>query len=508
MSFSEGETKQQQHIFQELGDHGLHPQVKRIDTHASTLFLEGDRVLKIKRAVRYPFLDYSTLEKRKAACEEEIRINRVYAPQVYRRVTPITQNANGSIEIDGSGKPVEYAVEMNRFDESQTIDNLAAQGPLSPGIAASIADAIAASHTIAPVVAMTNWVETISQIIEDNNVAFQKLPGVSKSEIETLRSVSISALQSLRPLLEHRQSLGCVLRCHGDLHLGNIVLIDGKPTLFDAIEFDPSIASVDVLYDLAFPIMDFIQYGRFAEANIVLNRYLRATSQIHLDALSTLPLFISLRAAIRAKVLYAKGQFDASIKQAASQYLALACRSIKPPPAKLVSIGGLSGTGKSVLAQNLAPKILPYPGAILLRTDVLRKELFGVGDFDRLPEEAYRPEISEQTYAILADRAVRILRQGHSVVVDGVFAKAEERMMIRRISQDSKVEFTGYFLDTDLETRIKRISHRTNDASDATPQVAVAQEKYVAGAMDWQRIDASGTPEQTLAKCALSKHYN
>ena len=491
----------QERIFAQLTDPKLHPRVTRIDTHASSVFLENDRALKIKHAVRFPFLDYSTLEKRKASCDAEILINRSFAPQIYRRVAPITQKSDGSFDIDGAGLPVEYAVEMARFDESQTFDNLVKLGPLAPSVAESIAEVIAATHAIAPRAITAQWIETIAPIIDDNHAAFRNIAGFSVGELDGLREGSRSALLRHRQLLERRGHLGHVRRCHGDLHLGNIVLLAGKPVPFDAIEFDPSIASIDVLYDLAFPMMDFIRYGRGREANIVFNRYLQITSEDHLDALSTLALFLSLRAAVRAKVLLAQTRRKVGIDKAASEYFELACQLIQPPAPTLVAIGGLSGTGKSLLAYSLAPELLPYPGAVVLRTDVLRKQLLGVGEFDRLSEDAYRPDLSHQIYDILVERASRVLKQGHSVIVDGVFAKAEERSPIHHIARNLNVKFAGYFLQTSLAARIDRISHRSKDASDATPEIAKAQESYSIGTIDWATIDASGTPEKTFSNC-------
>ena len=495
----------QERVFAFLADPATHPHVHRIDTHAASVFLEGDRALKIKRAVRFPFLDYSTLERRKAACDEEIRINRPIAPQVYHRVVPITQNSDGSFEIDGNGTPVEYAVLMTRFDEHQTIDHLAEAGPLDPDLVEAIAEAIAASHLKAPVAPAEPWIASIPRFIEAYTAAFREAACFPTSEIDDLRQSSLSAHDRIRGLLEQRGSQGFVRRCHGDLHLANIVLIERKPVLFDAIEFDPAIASTDVLYDLAFPVMDFIRYGRPAEANALLNRYLGLSARENLDALETLPLFISLRSAIRAHVLLARfgrnsGE-QADLLRSAVAYFELARRAIHPSAPVLVAIGGLSGTGKSMLARALAPFVMPQPGAVVLRSDVLRKRLFNVGETDRLPESAYRPEITAQIYEILVQCAVRIVAQGHSVVVDAVFAHETERNAIREAARRLNVRFAGLFLETDLATRLNRVGRRQRDASDATPDIAGLQESYNIGALDWTVIDASGTPEQTLGQC-------
>src|SRR4030088_2484746 len=328
-------SRMQERVFAFLTDPATHPLVHRIDTHAASVFLEGDRALKIKRAVRFPFLDYSTLEKRKAACDEEIKINRPFAPQIYRRVVPITQGNDGSLDIDGDGAPVEYAIEMARFDERQTIDHLAEAGEPDSDLVNAIADAIGASHAVAPRAAAEPWVESIPTFIEGNTTAFRISAYFPETDIDDLGAASQSAYLRIRELLRQRGRDGYVRRCHGDLHLANIVLIERKPVLFDAIEFDPTIASVDVLYDLAFPIMDFMRYDRHAAANALLNRYLAMTSVENLDALAAFPLFTSLRAAIRANVLLARlaraCDDKAEIMQSARAYFELAPLTSRPP---------------------------------------------------------------------------------------------------------------------------------------------------------------------------------
>jgi aminoglycoside phosphotransferase family enzyme/predicted kinase len=499
------DSRTQERVFAFLTDPTAHPAAHRIDTHAASVFLDGTRALKIKRAVRFPYLDYSTLEKRKAACDEEIRINRQFAPQIYHRVVPITQAQNGSLQIDGKGSAVEYAIEMTRFDERQTIDHLAEMGPLDPDLVDAMAEAIAASHVKAPLAAADPWIASIPAFIKGNTAAFRAAACFAAAEIDDLGKASLSAFHRIHGLLESRGRQGHIRRCHGDLHLANIVLIDHKPVLFDAIEFDPDLASVDLLYDLAFPVMDLIRYSRQAAANALLNRYLNATSDENLDALAALPLFISLRAAIRANVLLAclarTCDDKANVMGSAQAYFELARLAIHPPAPKLIAIGGLSGTGKSALARALAPRVAPQPGAVILRSDILRKQLFEVGETDRLPERAYQPEITRQIYQTLVQRASRILAQGHSVIVDAVFAQASERDAICDAAGKLNIPLVGLFLETDLATRQSRVDRRQRDASDATSEIAALQEKYDIGAIDWTAINASGTPEQTLIQC-------
>ena len=240
-------------------------------------------------------------------------------------------------------------------------------------------------------------------------------------------------------------------------------------------------------------------------ANALLNGYLKTASIENLDGLAALPLFMSLRAAIRANVLLARiGQTswnNAEIIRSARSYFGLAQQLIHPSAPALVAIGGLSGTGKSVLARALAPVVMPQPGAVVLRTDVLRKQYFAVNETDRLPESAYQPEATARIYELLAQRAVRILAQGHSVVVDAVFARESERAAIRDAARSLNARFVGLFLQAGLATRLSRLDRRKGDASDATPEIAGLQENYDIGAIDWTIIDASGTSEQTLKRC-------
>ncbi|MGL3108160.1 AAA family ATPase [Bradyrhizobium sp. BR 1432] len=496
------ETEAQDRIFQFLTGR---PGVRRIDTHAASVFLDGDRALKIKRAVQFPFLDYSTLDKRKAACEEEIRINRPLAPQIYHSVVAITEEPDGSVKIDGPGRPIEYAVDMSRFDESQTLDHLAKAGPLDENLASAAADAIVASHAAASRSDGKAWISSILGLIDGNCNGLGKGNHFDAEEIALLGRASQMMFLRLRTLLEERGQQGFVRRCHGDLHLANIVLIGGRPVLFDAIEFDAQMATVDVLYDLAFTLMDLLHHDQPLAANIVLNRYLAATPSDNLDALSALPLFMSIRAAIRAQVALARlkppRSDDVGILDDARRYFGLARMLIHPPAPRLIAVGGLSGTGKTVLARALAPVVAPQPGAIVLRSDIVRKQMFGIEDTQRLPPFAYTPEVTARVYGTLARYARRALAQGHSAIIDGVFAAEGERDAIATLARERNVPLNGLFLVADLATRQARIGSRRGDASDATQEVAAQQERYNIGHVGWATIDASGTPEQTLQSC-------
>jgi uncharacterized protein len=495
-------------VFALLGDPATYDgaAVRRCETHAALVFLAGDRAIKVKRAVRYPFLDYSSLEKRKAACQAELDVNRQFAPQLYRRIVPITRQADGSLALDGSGEAVEWAVEMTRFDENKTLDRLAERGGLDDALSAKLAVSVAAMHNHAAPVEAAPWLKAVAQFIADNTTAFRAHGDLfPERAIGELERQSRAALARLQPLLKARGTAGLIRRGHGDLHLGNIAVLDGEPVAFDALEFDPIIAEGDVLYDLAFLLMDLIERGLPRAANIVLNGYFAASHRSEdYDGIAALPFFMSLRAAIRAKVTAARRDLAAvadksDLAHAAKRYFDLALELLAPAKPAIVCTGGLSGTGKSLLARAIAPDLAPPPGALVFRSDVERKAYFGAGEHERLPAEAYRPEMSETIYRVLTDKAERVARAGHSVIVDAVFAKPDERAAIEAAATAAQADFYGLFLTADLWTRLGRVSSRGPDASDADAKIARMQDKFDLGPMTWTIVDASGSPEQTLA---------
>jgi uncharacterized protein len=485
--------------------------VLRIDTHAASVFLAGDRALKVKRAVRFPFLDYSTLAKRKAACAAEIEVNRRLAPNLYRGVVAITRANDGRLAIGGDGEPVEWAVDMVRFDENRTLDHLANE--IDDDLADALGRAVAAAHGQAPIVHAEPWIKALGTYIDEHVEAFAGHRDIfPAADIEALAEKSRAHYQRIVPLLRERGKRGLIRRIHGDLHLGNIVLIEGQPVLFDAIEFSDVIASGDVLYDLAFLLMDLFERKLPQAANIVLNRYLaEAHRDENLDALMALPFFLSMRAAIRAKVTAARMERAETaerdkIAKSAQAYFDFAQRAIAPPPPKFIAVGGLSGTGKTRLARALAPYIAPMPGAVIVRSDVERKTLFGAGETERLPAAAYAPDVTARVYAAITEKARRILAAGHSAIVDAVFAKQEERDALAAVAKAAKIPLQGLFLTADLATRIARVGGRRLDASDADAAVVQTQESYELGALTWPKIDASGTVAEILgrARAALS----
>jgi aminoglycoside phosphotransferase family enzyme/predicted kinase len=490
-----------------LGDPATHGgrAVKRIDTHAASVFLAGERAFKIKRAVRFPFLDFSTLEQRKAACEAEIAVNQAFAPQIYLRVVAVTRAADGALALGGGGAPVEWAVEMRRFDETRTLDHLADQGRIDEALADRLGRIVADAQAKAPPVEPQPWIEAIGGYVAEHDAEFAKAPDLfAPAAVEALGRASRAAYAGIRPLIEERGRRGLIRRVHGDLHLGNIVLIEGAPVLFDAIEFSPLIGTGDTLYDLAFLLMDLIERALPQPANVVFNRYLSETQRAEdLDALAALPFYLSMRAAIRAKVTAerrarAAPAEAAAIGDSARRYFDLALRAIVPPAPVLIATGGRSGSGKSALARALAPHLASLPGAVVLRSDAERKALLGRPENEKLPPRAYAADVTAKVYAVIADKARRAVAAGHAAILDAVFARPDERALAEASAAALGVAFHGFFLDAPLATRLARVGARSRDASDADAAVVLAQESYELGPLAWTQIDAAGALEDTL----------
>jgi aminoglycoside phosphotransferase family enzyme/predicted kinase len=477
--------------------------VERIDTHAGVILLAGEHAWKLKRAVRLPYLDFTTVDRRKAACAAEIELNRRTAPDLYLGLHCIGRDSAGELALD-AGEPIEWAVLMRRFPADGLLDTMARQGTQAPGLIRDLADRIAAFHATADV-QRVDGAARVRRVIEGNRTSLAALaPGLlSRRSSERLYRKSLQALRDCAALLDRRAADGCVRHCHGDLHLGNIYLWRGRPTLFDCLEFDPDLATIDVLYDLAFVLMDLTQRGLVDAASQLFNRYCDRTGES--DGLATLPLFLSMRAAVRAHVEASasatqdRASARASRRAAARAYLSAALSFLDRPEPRLIAIGGLSGTGKSTLAQALAPHLGAAPGARVIRTDVLRKRLAGVVPEDRLPATAYTPAANAAIYRTLLDEARRVLDAGLCVVVDAVFADSSHRAAMAGVAHDAGRTFTGFWLEAPREILHRRVNARRNDASDADSAVVDKQLRQATGPVDWIRTSAAGSSEDVVA---------
>jgi hypothetical protein len=393
---------------------------------------------------------------------------------------------------------------MKRFEQDALFDRLAESGRLTPALMRDLADRIADFHTAAEPATDFGGSAGVRAVIDDCHENLQQAAAIAEvTEAEALRDAQSRACQRLSRLLDRRRDLGKVRRCHGDLHLRNICLFEGKPTLFDGIEFSDAIATIDVLYDLAFLVMDLYHRGLGELANRVLNRYLDRTADV--GGLAALPLFLSLRAAIRAHVtaVSAARQTDpgeaSRLTQEARAYLSLAGSLLSPGRPRLVAIGGLSGTGKTSLAQALAPTLGPVPGARIVRSDVLRKRAFGVAPETRLPPEAYDRGTTDRVYRELCSEAAEALAAGYAVIADAVFLRPDERQAIAEAGRSAGTPFTGLWLEASPELLARRIAARTDNASDADVEVMRRQLDLDPGTVTWTRIDAGQDEASTAA---------
>lgn len=480
--------------------------VERIDTHISSIFLLGDRALKLKRAVRYPYLDFSTKELRRRYCEAEVTVNRRTAPAIYKGVLAVVRRPDGNLALGGEGEVLDWVVDMARFDENSLLDRLAQRGGLTPRLIGELAEAIAAFHGLAEERYDRGGKIGLQGVLTGNAAAFAELPPgiLDAGQVKRLIEASAQALEHLGPLLEARRRLGRVRHCHGDLHLRNVCLVEDHPVLFDAIEFNEAFSDVDTFYDLSFMLMDLDHRGLRRLACFLMNGYLDLAGDG--SGLGALPLFLSLRAAIRAHVsATAVGTVSdiaevARLRGEARAYLEAALAYLTPSPPRLVAVGGLSGSGKSRLGRELAPYLGAAPGARVLRTDVLRKRLLGAHPRHKLPKWGYASDVTQQTYQVFYEAVRATLKSGHSVVADAVFARPEQREAVERIAAEVGVPFRGLWLEAPPEVMMERVERRIGNASDADAAVVVMQQDYELGDIAWPRVDSGGAREHTLSQ--------
>ncbi|WP_395714152.1 AAA family ATPase [Reyranella sp.] len=473
----------------------LTPQ-KRIDTHGAVVFLTSERAYKLKRAVKFPYMDFSTVPIRRAMCAAEVEINRRLAPEIYLGVAPIRKLPDGTLALGEVGQladdAIDWLVVMRRFDEDGLLDRMATRGALTPELMAALGARVAAYHNgLAPLAGFSGPDDYRRSVAADVRQLREQGERLDPATTEALAVQLPGALEPFADLVARRATAGAVRRCHGDLHLRNIVLIDGQPVPFDAIEFSERIASIDVLYDLAFALMDLCDRGLRPLANRLLNEWLWRVAELpgasHEEALALLPHFLSRRAAVRAFVEASGAALAGKVSEEARTYQRQALAFLQLEPPRLLAIGGLSGSGKTTQALKRAPAIGRTPGAVVVRSDVERKRRAGVALEEPMPAGSYTAAASAEVYAAMLARAERVLRAGYSVVLDAVFARPAERAMAGALAARVGVPFEGIWLDVPKEVAMARVADRKGDASDATPAVVERQFDYDLGHIDWRR---------------------
>jgi len=459
-----------------------------VETHISLVFRSPDQVLKLRKAVRLPFIDQTTIEARRRYALREFALNAPAAPDLYLDVRPVLRDGDGRLALgpagtDAAGKVVDWVVRMARVPADDFLDVRAARGPLPDGLLDAIGDAVAAYHQALPPV---SGVDSVARLrgIAAGNVPSARAAGLSEADIAKWHADTIAAIDARAGRFADRARRGFVRRGHGDLHLGNFCLWHGRPVPFDALEFDETLATTDLAYDLAFLLMDLDRRAGRPAANRVLNRYLARTRDD--DLVPCLPPLLSMRAMVRAHVEAARGD-----RTTGTALLLRAIDYLKPKAVLVVAIAGLPGTGKSTLARALAPELGAAPGAVVLRSDEIRKWRHGVPPETPLCAAAYSAEESAAVFGEIAARAQSIAAGGHAVVADATFIDPAHRRAVEAAARDAGVAFVGVWLTAKLDELEARIAARSGDASDATADVLRRAAQADTGPMTWINVAAS-----------------
>jgi len=492
--------------------------VERIETHISVIFLAGPNAYKLKKRVDLVYLDFTTLDARHNACEQELKLNRRTAPQLYLDIVPVTEADDGLALGEGAGGTIiDWVVKMTRFDQSDLLSQMADRGELTVAMVEKLARQLEQFHKHAEVSQTDGGQARFAEILESNRKNFDPFIGqvYPLKLIDRLGHLYAETLEALSELIEERRTAGWVRHCHGDLHLNNVVCLNGEPVPFDCIEFNDEFARIDTLYDLAFLLMDLAfrakeDHRLAVQANAALNAYLQAQTPDDLSetlsGLRALPFFMSIRASVRSHVSarMSRGENgDApALDDLALAYAEFAKDLLRERKARLYAIGGLSGTGKTTIARLLAPELGGVVGAVHLRTDVIRKRLAGVADAERLSSDAYTREASDRVYAEMARLAGIALDAGQTVICDAVFAKPIERTLIEQVATSRSIPFEGIWLTAPaklLESRVERRSEAGLDASDADVGIVRQQLSYDVGDLNWTVVETAEAPEAVLS---------
>jgi len=472
-----------------------------VETHISAVFLGRDTAWKLKKAVAFPYLDFTTLAARHHFLLRELALNGPAAPGLYRDVVALVRRPDGSLALDEQGEPIEWVLRMARVPEADFLDRIADSGRLTPRLARALGRAVARYHAGLAPLSGIDHAASLQKLAAEIRVS-ALAAGLPEAEILAWEKALLDALRVREDWLARRAERGFIRRAHGDLHLGNLCLWRGEPVPFDALEFDERLASIDLGYDLAFLLMDLELRGDRASANLVLESYVVWTGDFGL--VGGLPPFLSLRAMVRAHVQASRGR-----EKDALRFLAAANAFLRPFSPMLIAVGGLPGSGKSTLAHGLAPRIGAAPGALVVASDVLRKRRHGVSPETRLPDAAYTPEENRAVHASLMAAATEATSLGHAVIADATFLDPVNRAAIEAAAASAGVPFLGLWLQaplTLLENRVKaRGEAPAPDPSDATQAVlrraaaSLGAEGAPALSRGWYLLDAAEPPGATLA---------
>lgn len=463
-----------------------------LETHISAVFRGAETVWKLKKAVRLSFLDFSGLDARRHFTQREFALNAPAAPGLYRDVAAVVRTPDVGLALTPTPEPgadiLDWVLRMGRVPDEDFLDRIAASGDLTPALLDELGDVVAGYHQTLPPAPISDQLASdplaAMRRVVDGNAEAALSAGLPTGRVGAWQTEVKRQLDACAPWLRDRAARGLVRRGHGDLHLGNLCRWQGRVVPFDALEFDESLATIDLGYDLAFLLMDLEHRASRAAANRVMNRYIARTGDAGLTRF--LPAFLSCRALIKAHVAARSN----GTGQAFS-YLDAAEAYLRPAAAQVLAVGGLPGTGKSTLARTLAPEMGRAPGAAVLRSDEIRKRLHDVPPEQKLPLSAYTEDVSAQVIQTIAAQLRDAASGGQAVVADATFLDPAQRQLITEAARAAGVPFTGIWLVAPLAVLEQRIAARVGDASDATIAVLHAARHRARCPEDWVAVDAT-----------------
>ncbi len=482
------------------------------ETNISYTFLTGQKAYKLKKGVKYPYVDYSTIEKRHQACLKEFEICERYTQAFCYGVQEVVQDKKGRIFLrsacaDKKAEVIDYVLEMEEFHENMLFENMVDKGDLDRFEMMDTAELIFNQQEKSEIVSDRDGVDIIKKRIIENNAMIRCfVPEIfDEEDVDEMEKAQLEALEKHQALLRQRGKDGKIRSCHGDLTLRNLALWHSQVISLNPVEFNDEISQIDTLYDFAFLLVEMESKGVRRLASILFNHYMALTADW--NGIPVLPLFLSCRAAVNAYV-FAQRSSEMKDKQdailmanRAYEQFVIARRFLVSQEPMLLACGGLSGSGKSRIGRESAPFIGNPPGAVILRDDVLRKNLLKTSLESQMDTAQYTPELESKVFEALCEEARRVLLSGQSVVTDALFHNEAQRKAIEALAKEIGVPFQGIWVDAPLDVRAERVMSRKRNPSDVkTIEELKKQLDVDVGKISWNKVDTSGDRMATLTQ--------
>lgn len=486
---------------------GKDKKVDIIHSHISILFLVGKTVYKLKRAVEYPNVDFSTPEKRKIACINEMKRSTIYAPHLIIGVKSVRRLKSGRIKIGGkTGEEIDTVLVLKRIPQQAILNNMLPDDSFDRFETMDLAEKLSDLHAKAKVYRTKFGVDVLRRTIFANEVILSCFAPTlfDREKLNTLIARSLEILDKQAPLIHFRQKCGRVRKCHGDLLLSNIAYDKKEFLLFSPVEYDETLECIDTLYDLSYLLMDMEAKGLRRLTNILFNHYMAYTNDI--EGYPLLPLYQSIRAAFRASVFarlsnLLQDEEKQNAIEMAKKYFDLAVHFLSEHHPVLIACGGLSGSGKSRVAREIGWMIDPAPGSVILRDDVVKKQITGLAPHQQFNKVNDTPVFEKLVYDVLREQAKMALKVGSCVIIDALFYNAAERKAVEKLAKQMNVPFIGFWMDAPLEVRSARVKKRRRNPSDVREvRELESQLTLKTGRIGWHKIMTDASREETIQK--------